>query len=85
MTEKSVRVFTGRKISEEDVRTIAEAAAESLGIGSCYVGDIMENAEIQREILDLPAYVFFTVIVVFNYQMEGQMTRAVRVCQEEFL
>ena len=28
----------------------AVVAAESLGIGSCYIGDIMENCEIQRNI-----------------------------------
>jgi nitroreductase len=33
-------------------------AAESLGIGSCYIGDIMENYEIHRDLLQLPKYVF---------------------------
>jgi FMN reductase (NADPH) len=33
-------------------------AAESLGIGSCYIGDIMENYETQRDLLNLPKYVF---------------------------
>ncbi|MFQ5832277.1 MAG: nitroreductase family protein [Candidatus Thorarchaeota archaeon] len=32
----------------------AVIAAESLGIGSCYIGDIMENIEIHREMFDLP-------------------------------
>jgi len=32
----------------------AVVAAESYGIGSCYIGDIMENMESQREILNLP-------------------------------
>ena len=36
----------------------AVVAAESLGIGSCYIGDIMENYEQQKEILNLPKYVF---------------------------
>lgn len=53
----------------------AVTAAESLGIGSCYIGDIMENAEVQREILGLPAYVFPAVMVVFGYPTEGQMAR----------
>ena len=35
----------------------AVTAAESLGIGSCYIGDIMENCESQRELLNLPEYV----------------------------
>ena len=29
----------------------AVTAAESFGIGSCYIGDIMENCETQRELL----------------------------------
>lgn len=36
----------------------AVVAAWSYGIGSCYIGDIMENAEIHRDILGLPDYVF---------------------------
>ena len=31
-------------------------AAESLGIGSCYIGDVMENYEIHREMFSLPEY-----------------------------
>lgn len=36
----------------------AVIAAESLGIGSCYIGDVMENYEQHRELLDLPEYCF---------------------------
>ena len=32
----------------------AVTAAESLGIGSCYIGDVMENAEEMKELLKLP-------------------------------
>ncbi len=53
----------------------AVTAAESLGIGSCYIGDIMENAEIQREILELPRYVFPAAMVVFGYPNEQQKQR----------
>lgn len=35
----------------------AVTAAESLGIGSCYIGDVLENAEAMREALHLPAHV----------------------------
>ena len=34
----------------------AVVAAESLGIGSCYIGDILENYETHRELLNLPPY-----------------------------
>ncbi len=53
----------------------AVMAAEALGIGSCYIGDIMENAETQREILNLPRYVFPAAMVVFGYPTEQQKTR----------
>ena len=33
----------------------AVVAAESFGIGSCYIGDIMENCDTQRSLLHLPA------------------------------
>lgn len=33
-------------------------AAESLGIGSCYIGDIMERYEEHNKILNLPDYHF---------------------------
>lgn len=45
----------------------AVVAASSLGIGSCYIGDILENYEIHRELLHLPAYVVPACMVVFGY------------------
>jgi nitroreductase len=36
----------------------AVVAAESLGIGSCYIGDIMELGEVHAELLQLPRYTF---------------------------
>ncbi|MBQ6514099.1 MAG: nitroreductase family protein [Clostridia bacterium] len=54
----------------------AVTAAQSLGIGSCYIGDIMEQIETQREILDLPKYVFPAAMVVFGYPTAQQMERA---------
>ncbi len=53
----------------------AVVAAHSLGIGSCYIGDIMENAELQRELLSLPAYVFPAAMLVFGYPTEQQKER----------
>ena len=53
----------------------AVVAAESLGIGSCYIGDIMENCEVQREILGLPEYVFPAAMLVFGYPTEQQRNR----------
>ena len=53
----------------------AVTAAESLGIGSCYIGDIMENYEEQRELLSLPKYVFPAAMLVFGYPTEQQKQR----------
>lgn len=53
----------------------AVTAAQSLGIGSCYVGDIMENAEQQRKLLSLPEYVFPAAMLVFGYPTAQQLRR----------
>jgi len=53
----------------------AVTAAWSLGIGSCYIGDIMENAELHREMLGLPEYVFPAAMLVFGYPTEQQCRR----------
>lgn len=42
-------------------------AAEAMGIGSCYIGDIMENYETHSEMFDLPDYVFPAALVCFGY------------------
>ena len=53
----------------------AVVAAQSYGIGSCYIGDIMENATTQREILKLPEYVFPAAMLVFGYPTKQQEER----------
>ena len=53
----------------------AVIAAQSLGIGSCYIGDVMENCQRQRELLGLPRYVFPAAMVVFGYPTEQQLAR----------
>ncbi len=53
----------------------AVVAAESYGIGSCYIGDVMENAEIHRSVLNLPEYVFPAAMLVFGYPTEQQKQR----------
>jgi hypothetical protein len=53
----------------------AVTAAESLGIGSCYIGDIMENCAEQRALLGLPEYVMPVGMVIFGYPTEQQMRR----------
>ena len=53
----------------------AVTAAESLGIGSCYIGDIMENCEAQRALLKLPVYVVPVGMVIFGYPTQQQLRR----------
>ena len=53
----------------------AVVAAQSLGIGSCYIGDIMENCEEQRRLLQLPGFVFPAAMLVFGWPTEQQKQR----------
>lgn len=53
----------------------AVTAAESLGIGSCYIGDVLENAEPMRETLALPPQVVPACMLVFGRPTEQQKTR----------
>jgi FMN reductase (NADPH) len=53
----------------------AVIAAEALGLGSCYIGDIMENYEVHKELLELPEYVFPIGMVVFGYPTQQQKER----------
>ncbi len=50
-------------------------AAESFGIGSCYIGDILENHESIVELLDLPDYVIPATMLVFGYPTQQQKDR----------
>lgn len=53
----------------------AVTAAWSMGIGSCYIGDIMENYEQHREMLGLPEYVFPAAMLVLGYPTRQQIER----------
>jgi len=44
----------------------AVIAAESLGIGSCYIGDIIENWEAHQQLFDLPRYTFPAALICFG-------------------
>lgn len=53
----------------------AVVAAESLGIGSCYIGDIMEQFEYHRDLFHLPKYVFPAAMLVLGYPTALQLQR----------
>jgi len=50
-------------------------AADALGYGSCYIGDIIENCDTQREILGLPEYVKPVCMAVFGKPTQNQIDR----------
>lgn len=45
----------------------AVIAAESLGIGTCYIGDIMENNEYHKKLFNLPKFTMPVALVVMGY------------------
>ncbi|MDD4105240.1 MAG: nitroreductase family protein [Eubacteriales bacterium] len=53
----------------------AVIAAQSLGVGSCYIGDIMERCEEHRAMLGLSDYVFPAAMLVFGYPTAQQLAR----------
>ncbi|MCK4891986.1 MAG: nitroreductase family protein [Candidatus Pacebacteria bacterium] len=53
----------------------AAIAAESFGIGSCFIGDILEKCEIHRKLFNLPQYVFPICLLCLGYPTEQQKNR----------
>ncbi len=53
----------------------AVIAAESFGLGSCYIGDILEQYELHREMFDLPDYAVPIALVCFGYPTEKAQER----------
>ncbi len=50
-------------------------AAESLGLGSCYIGDILENHEEHKALLNLPDCTVPLCMLVIGYPTEQQQKR----------
>ncbi len=50
-------------------------AAQSLGIGSCYIGDILENRELVSKLLKLPEFVIPIAMLVYGYPSKQQEDR----------
>lgn len=48
----------------------AVIAGESLGVGSCYIGDIMEHYEMHQELLHLPPWTFPVGMLCFGHYPE---------------
>ena len=53
----------------------AVVAAHSFGLGSCYIGDITENFEYHKELLNLPKYVVPAAMLCIGYPTAQQLHR----------
>ena len=65
-------------LAGDDALTAAQnavVAAQSLGLGSCYIGDIMEQYEEHRRLLKLPAWVFPACMLVLGWPTRQQRER----------
>lgn len=58
----------------------AVIAGEAIGIGSCYIGDIMENYEEHKRLLNLPEFVFPIAMLCMGYYPDGHR----KVLKERF-
>ncbi|NLF50045.1 MAG: nitroreductase [Leptolinea sp.] len=54
----------------------AVIAAEGLGLGTCYVGDILEKYEYHRDLLKLPKYVLPVTMLCVGYPRDDADDRA---------
>lgn len=60
-------------------------AAESLGIGSCYIGDIMGNYEEHQEMFRLPRWTFPIALLCYGYYPEDMKRRLNTRFDREFI
>lgn len=63
----------------------AVIAAESLGIGSCYIGDILENCETHREMFALPEWTFPITLLCFGHPAAAPSGGQTRRFDPEFI
>lgn len=63
----------------------AAIAAESLGIGSCYIGDIMENYEEHKKLFNLPEWAFPIGMLCLGYYRENQPRVLKKRFDQEFI
>ncbi|HAF85754.1 MAG TPA: nitroreductase [Sphaerochaeta sp.] len=61
----------------------AVVAAESLGIGSCYIGDVIENFEALRDLLELDHYTVPACMVIFGNPKSEPTGKQTPRCPQE--
>ncbi|MFO7814886.1 MAG: nitroreductase family protein [Halanaerobiales bacterium] len=63
----------------------AVIAAESMGIGSCYIGDIIENYEIKKSLLNLPKYTLPLTMLILGYYPDGYKKRKSKRFEKDYI
>ncbi len=64
----------------------AVIAAESIGIGSCYIGDILEHYDIHRQLFNLPPYTLPITLICFGHpRSEGEAANRTTRFPREFI
>jgi nitroreductase len=63
----------------------AALAAESLGIGSCYIGDIIENWETHQQMFDLPRYTIPAVLLCFGKPADKPLKKRVPRFESKYI
>jgi len=63
----------------------AVLAAESIGVGSCYIGDIIENWEIHQELFDLPQYTIPAALLCFGEPADVPPNRLLKRFDRKFI
>ncbi len=58
----------------------AVIAAEALGLGSCYIGDVIENFEEVRSLLNLAQYTIPATMLIFGYPAQAQHVKLTPRC-----
>jgi len=63
----------------------AVIAAESLGIGSCYIGDLIENYELKKDLFNLSQYTMPLVMLTFGYYPDDFKKRKSNRFNKEYI
>lgn len=60
-------------------------AADALGLGSCYIGDIIENGEKIQKLLHLPPHAVPACMVIMGYHTAEKSLKLIDRCSEDIV
>jgi len=60
-------------------------AADALGLGSCYIGDIIENGEKIQKLLKLPPHAVPACLVIMGYHTAQEDVKRIDRCSEDIV